>query len=111
MFWHWSLTSSIFSLIGSAQDRLLAEFPTDPSDCSAERSESKQDLEAILPLVLGRMMFWVWQTPIMLMSYAWALFLVGYFVLILVPLFDGQDVNLTPLVSTHLRNSCQRPLR
>ena len=93
MLWHWSLTPSIFSLVGSAQDRLLAGLPTDPPDYSTERGGSKEDLEAVLPLVLGHMMFWVWQI------------LMRYFVLILVPLNDGHDVNLTPLVSTNFEKS------
>lgn len=96
MLWHWSLTSSIFSLI-SVPERILRELPRDARACNAERGE-KGDLRALLPLVLGDMMFWLWQTPIMLTSYGWVLFLVGYFVLILAPLFASEDVGLGSLV-------------
>lgn len=96
MLWHWSLTSSIFSLI-SVPERILRELPRDARACNAERGD-KGELRALLPLVLGDMMFWLWQTPIMLTSYGWVLFLVGYFVLILAPLFASEDVILGSLV-------------
>ena len=102
MFWHWSLTASIFSLISSAQDRLLDEFPGEIPSADTTDTEMQGDPDIILPLVQGRMMFWVWQTPMMLMSYGLALFLVGYFILILAPVFDGTHVNLTPLVCSSL---------
>lgn len=98
MLWHWSLTSSIFSIISSAQDRLLREFPSDTPEDGVERAEQKGDLDSVLPLVLGYMMCWVWQTPIMLMSYAWVLFLVGYLIVVLVPFYDGRNVSQSRLV-------------
>jgi hypothetical protein len=87
----------VTSLISSAQDKLLNEFPTGVRNNTTD-SEIQGDPNNILPLIQGRMMFWVWQTPMMLMSYGVALFLVGYFVLILAPFFDGTHVDLNRLL-------------
>lgn len=113
IFWNWSLMASIFSLISSAQQRLLREFPKDTSK-DADRGSSRgqpgdssvEEIQALLDLVLSWppqgdaeskpterplsfTMIWIWQTPMMLMSYAWLLFLLGYALHLLTPIFDG----------------------
>ncbi|KAK6192896.1 hypothetical protein LQW54_013015 [Pestalotiopsis sp. IQ-011] len=112
IFWNWSLMASIFSLISSAQQRLPGEFPEDTSkdtdrDSSRGRpsDSSVEEIQALLDPVLSWpsqgdaeskpterplsfTMIWIWQTPMMLMSYAWLLFLLGCALHLLTPIFD-----------------------
>lgn len=109
MFWHWSLLNACFALISSVQQRFLTELP-----------EKKDEIDAWRPCLLGVLnlalginhsdktwsgprpiscaMVWVWQTPMMLMNYSWVLFLLGYAIHILTPIFDGKHNDLTPTV-------------
>ncbi|KAI2617141.1 hypothetical protein GGR54DRAFT_641246 [Hypoxylon sp. NC1633] len=103
LLWHWSLFLSTFSLIGSAHQRLLRHLPSLEKD-SQEFDDSKIQLALNLflqpPLsvanlntkleprrISGRML-WIWQCPMMLMNYSWVLFLVGYALHLLTPVFD-----------------------
>lgn len=112
MFWHWSLLDACFALISSVQQRFLAELP----DKRDEFDEWKPHLLATLNLALGVnhsdktwssprpvscAMIWVWQTPMMLMNYSWVLFLLGYAIHILTPIFDGKHDALTQTVRVY----------
>lgn len=43
------------------------------------------------PLVLDWKLAWVWQTPMMLMSFSWLCFVLGYFLYFLTPLLAQSD--------------------
>jgi hypothetical protein len=43
------------------------------------------------PLVPDWKLAWVWQTPMMLMSYSWVFFVLGYFMYFLTPLLAKND--------------------
>jgi hypothetical protein len=96
MLWHWSFASSVFSLISSAQLRLLDRIPSDLGSGNGQRFLG-------LFLTLGTThraswkMTWVWQCPTMLMSYSWMLFLVGYAIHVLDPVTGGnrEDMDKT----------------
>jgi hypothetical protein len=116
MFWHWSLIASFFSLVSSVQQRLLREFPHDmPTPSALADVYTQKVLKACLSLVLscnrtddqGRhkaslQMIWIWQSSMMLMSYAWLLFFLGYAIHILSPIFatlEGDWSRMTIPVS------------
>ena len=101
MFWHWSLIASFFSLISSAQQRLLRELPQQAPGAVVDDDRMQNLVQASLQLVLSSdpthkkdaqppslQMIWVWQSPTMLMSYAWMLFFLGYALHILTPVFE-----------------------
>ncbi|KAK4675227.1 hypothetical protein QC764_0075820 [Podospora pseudoanserina] len=113
MLWNWSLFLSFFALISSAHQRLLRLLPKDPSD---ELSEA--DLARCLSLFLqppvppgkgdrmfqrgiSRRMVWFWQCPTMLMSFSWVLFLVGYTLHLLTPVFDASLAEFNTVVSLY----------
>ncbi|KAK4671616.1 hypothetical protein QC764_0097070 [Podospora pseudoanserina] len=109
MLWNWSLFLSFFALISSAHQRLLRRLPENSSD---ELSDA--DLAICLCLFLqppappgpgdrmfhrgiSRKMVWFWQCPTMLMSYSWVLFLVGYAIHLLTPVFDASLAEYTTI--------------
>jgi len=89
--------------VSSAQDRLLELLPAEKI-----KDMDKNQLQKLLRLLLrpastaqcepgvnsllepGPKMFWVWQTPLMLMSLSWVAFLVGYELCILTPCIQGK---------------------
>jgi hypothetical protein len=64
---------------------------------------SKGDVEnvpgALLLLEPDFKMIWVWQTPMMLMSLSWVMFLVGYELYILTPFTQGEGWSVESAVS------------
>ncbi|KAI6080242.1 hypothetical protein F4821DRAFT_266088 [Hypoxylon rubiginosum] len=103
MLWNLSLFLSSFSLIDSAHQRLLRHLPKSEAT-GLEFSDTK--LQQALSLFLqppldvadlgakrelrriSNRMLWIWQCPMMLMHYSWVLFLVGYALHLLTPVFD-----------------------
>ncbi|KAI1760087.1 hypothetical protein GGR53DRAFT_526516 [Hypoxylon sp. FL1150] len=103
LLWNWSLFLSSFSLISSAHQRLLRHLPKSKLDgAEFDNARLRQALNLFLqpPLSgadlsdkrrlcrISNRMLWIWQCPIMLMSYSWVLFLVGYALHLLTPFFD-----------------------
>lgn len=112
-FWHCSLSFSIIALISSAHQRLLERFPSTQEEAD---DLTECQLRAILRVFLrpnrprgsgdvdqergaeamesDGCLVWVWQTPMMLMSFSWFWFLVGYVLYIMRPLI-GHDMHST----------------
>ncbi|KAI2620766.1 hypothetical protein GGS26DRAFT_307639 [Hypomontagnella submonticulosa] len=103
MLWNWSLFLSSFSLISSAHQRLLRHLPkSEPEGMAFNDAKLQLALNLFLqpPLDVTNLsvkpalrrissrMLWIWQCPMMLMSYSWVLFLVGYALHLLTPVFD-----------------------
>lgn len=102
MLWNWSFFTSCFALISSAQQRLLRRLPGPEDDDLVFPDEQVQiALNLLLQPVLkvpdggkergrrvSRRMLYVWQNPTMLMSYSWVMFIAGYALHILTPVFD-----------------------
>jgi hypothetical protein len=111
MLWHWSFFMSSFALISSAHQRLLRHLPQ-KVDSDFNQEQIKVALTLFLqpplePISLGakveerrisRKMLWVWQCPTMLMSYSWVLFLVGYALHVLNPVFDPSQAKISSKV-------------
>ena len=84
--WHCSLWLSITALINSTQLRMLGLLP----DSVAEADRwTDEELRGRLKVVLRSRqsgdemeksvwLLWTWQSPLMLMSWAWVCFIVGY---------------------------------
>lgn len=112
MLWHWSFFTSSFSLISSAHQRLLRHLPEKDDDLEYNEDKIRLALTLFLqpPLEpaspsakvkqrrISRRMLWVWQCPTMLMSYSWVLFLVGYALHVLNPVFDPSQADISPKV-------------
>ncbi|KAK4170957.1 hypothetical protein QBC36DRAFT_350684 [Triangularia setosa] len=105
MLWNWSLFMSFFALISSAHQRLLRRLPEEPSDLLSD-GDLVRCLSLFLqpPVAPGDKMFnrdisarmlWFWQCPTMLMSFSWVLFLAGYTLHILTPIFDASKAEFT----------------
>ncbi|KAI0169921.1 hypothetical protein GGR52DRAFT_487888 [Hypoxylon sp. FL1284] len=110
LLWNWSLFLSTFSLISSAHQRLLRHLPKSEEDVAVFTDTKLQlalnlflkpavdvtdlDVEPPLRPVSSRML-WIWQCPMMLMSYSWVLFLVGYAVHLLTPVFDPSQADMS----------------
>jgi len=112
MLWHWSFFMSSFALISSAHQRLLRHLPgKDDLDYDEDKIMlalnlflqpplAPADLSAkVQPRQISRRMLWVWQCPTMLMSYSWVLFLVGYALHVLTPVFHPSQAEISPKVS------------
>jgi hypothetical protein len=124
MLWHWSLILSIFALISSAHQRLLRHLPSDKS-CSGRLESGFQEsfdddkIKLALNLFLSpplpptgsnnkpptpptreisSRMVWMWQCPVMLMNYSWVLFLVGYGLHVLKPVFEPSQTHISKAV-------------
>lgn len=115
MLWHWSLILSIFALISSAHQRLLRHLPSDKFQEPFDDDKIKLALNLFLsPPVrpkgtnknsssqptreISSRMVWMWQCPVMLMSYSWVLFLVGYGLHVLKPVFDPSQTHISKAV-------------
>lgn len=115
MLWHWALILSIFALISSAHQRLLRHLPSDKFQDDFDDAKIKLALNLFLsPPVQGkaldqtspkqwrrrasRRMLWMWQCPTMLMNYSWVLFLVGYGLHVLKPVFDPDTAETSKTV-------------
>ena len=101
--WHCSFWLSVFSLLSSMQGRILDQLPKDRYNTLSEarlqlllrivvtrQSRYKSDLESkktSVKLVIQSDLFMIffWQSSLMLMSYSWAPFLVGYALYLLTP--------------------------
>ncbi|KAI1370823.1 hypothetical protein F4677DRAFT_437309 [Hypoxylon crocopeplum] len=110
LLWNWSLFLSTFSLISSAHQRLLRHLPRSEQD-SQEYNDDKLQLALNLFLQppvkvaslsakpearrISSRMLWIWQCPMMLMSYSWVLFLVGYALHLLTPVFDPSQAEIS----------------
>ncbi|KAI9164086.1 hypothetical protein HJFPF1_05722 [Paramyrothecium foliicola] len=120
MLWNWSFFLSTFALISSAHQRLLRHLPKkEEKDCQVEFSDEKIKLALNLFLQppphptklptknspepqhrrISIKMLWVWQCPTMLMSYSWVLFLVGYALHVLTPVFDSSHSEISSKVA------------
>ena len=126
--WYCSLSLSIWAIITSSQQgNLLRSLPS----VSRTQETSRQDLDYILEAILHRsksqdlgrhrggaggsfgvshyVMLCVWQCPMMLMSYAWATFLIALTVYVCTPLINGDawgdetKVTLSPLTDLIVR--------
>ncbi|KAF2650658.1 hypothetical protein K491DRAFT_608412 [Lophiostoma macrostomum CBS 122681] len=111
MLWNWSFFMSTFSMIGSAPTRLLQHLPEKDNNEKYDERTVKIALNLFLRPVdksaraggkmkarkISRSMLWVWQCPAMLMSYSWVLFLIGYALHVLSPVFSPSlgDVSST----------------
>lgn len=99
MLWNWSFFLSTFSMIGSAPTRVLQHLPKkDQAHCSEDDIKCALNLflqplsaESTKHREISWRMLWAWQCPAMLMSYSWVLFLVGYTLHILTPIFDESQ--------------------
>jgi hypothetical protein len=115
MLWHWSLILSIFALISSAHQRLLRHLPSEKFQEPFDEDKIKLALNLFLsPPVrpkgskknppspaerrISLRMIWMWQCPVMLMSYSWVLFLVGYGLHVLKPVFDTSQTHVSKVV-------------
>lgn len=115
MLWHWSLILSTFALISSAHQRLLRHLPTDRFQENFDEEKIQLALNLFLspPVRLketegnspkrfrrqsSSRMIWIWQCPTMLMSYSWVLFLVGYALHVLKPVFDPSRTEVSKKV-------------
>ncbi|KAH6645123.1 hypothetical protein BKA67DRAFT_542100 [Truncatella angustata] len=112
MLWNWSLFLSTFALISSAHQRLLRYLPEKDDEPFDERRLIEALSLFLRPPVprgnntFGRRrsnkMLWFWQCPIMLMNYSWVLFLLGYTLHLLTPVFDPSqaEMSLTAAIIT-----------
>jgi len=104
--WHISVWLSVFALVSSAQQRFLEKLPNGPHDMPdvqvrktlrlmLKPSSTPTQITDSGPdrarLEADPKMVWVWQSPLMLMSFSWVTFLVGYELYLLTPLIR-QDV-------------------
>jgi len=96
VLWYWSLSLSIFSLISSTIDQLLEWLPSEQQE---DMSEDRR--KAVLGLLVEQhrgelnlsprwVMVWVWQCPVMLMSWSWVFFYGGLLLHILTPVLPSQ---------------------
>ncbi|KAK5682671.1 hypothetical protein LTS10_005800 [Elasticomyces elasticus] len=108
LFWYNGLWFSIFALVSFSQQRMIDQIPTsDPKQCSNIVSQAhaqsllhlflkptggEHDIEATRGVhrrfVLDWRLAYAWQTPTMLMSYAWLSFMLGYAMYLLTPLLS-----------------------
>ncbi|TLD13524.1 uncharacterized protein PgNI_04889 [Pyricularia grisea] len=116
MLWNWSFFTSCFALISSAQQRLLRRLPGPEDDDLVFPDEQVQIALNLLlqPVVrppgggkekgrrVSRRMLYIWQNPTMLMSYSWVMFIAGYALHILTPVFDPSqgEVSSTVAIAT-----------
>ncbi|OTB05370.1 hypothetical protein M426DRAFT_10695 [Hypoxylon sp. CI-4A] len=106
MLWNWSLFFSFFSLISSAHQRLLRHLPmSEPHGLEFNDAKLQLALNLFLQPPLNVLdlsvkpdlrrissrMLWIWQCPMMLMSHSWVLFIVGYALHLLTPVFDPSQ--------------------
>jgi hypothetical protein len=127
LFWKCSLWLSIASLIFWVSQRLLEQLPDSPDNAwdkehlehvlrlilrpcgapKAKRDAKVDPREESLPTVkvtvhsweLDPWMIWVWQSPMMLMSYSWVCFIIGYGLYLLTPIIYGQEWTVQESVS------------
>ncbi|KAK8108514.1 A-pheromone receptor PreA [Apiospora sp. TS-2023a] len=113
--WYSSLFLSIFALISPSQLRLLEQLPQTTGDAGALNHEEirrlmltvvREDRTTERRLEEGNaptsfktdpVLTWIWQSPMMLMSYSWVLFLVGYLCYVLTPLIPGSQESMKPV--------------
>ncbi|KAI6340269.1 hypothetical protein MCOR25_011230 [Pyricularia grisea] len=112
MLWNWSFFTSCFALISSAQQRLLRRLPGPEDDDLVFPDEQVQIALNLLlqPVVrppgggkekgrrVSRRMLYIWQNPTMLMSYSWVMFIAGYALHILTPVFDPSQGEVSSTV-------------
>ncbi|KAK8849083.1 hypothetical protein PGQ11_015563 [Apiospora arundinis] len=120
--WYSSLFLSIFALISSSQLRLVEQLPRTTEEVALLSNEEIRRLM----LCIGRedrkrtserrleegnelpcfktdpILTWTWQSPMMLMSYSWLLFLVGYLCYVLTPLIPRDQVGTRPAVEVSI---------
>lgn len=105
---------SVFALISSAHQRLLRHLPTDKfQDFDDAKIKLALNLFLSPPVPLkipirdapgkytrqaSLRMIRMWQCPVMLMSYSWALFLVGYGLRMLKPIFHTSQAEVSKTV-------------
>jgi len=103
--WQISLWLSIFALVSSAPERLLAMIPDDILEMELSETEEAALLRIVLTrpgaslgqaghsedLVVDLKLLWVWQSPMMLMSLSWVTFLMGYTLYGLTPLIQHSN--------------------
>jgi hypothetical protein len=114
LFWHISFWLSIFALISSAQQRLLERLPE--RHCNLSDDQIRKALPVLLKLSkpstrdvesgchslyfeVDPKLIWVWQNPMMLMSFSWVTFLVGYELYLLTPLIHQDSWTVESIVS------------
>ncbi|KAK8022094.1 hypothetical protein PG993_012861 [Apiospora rasikravindrae] len=115
--WYSSLWLSIFALISSSQLRLIEQLPRTTEVANSlgnedvyrlmlsvvrrdRNNETERTLEGNLPpcFKADAALTWVWQSPVMLMSYSWVLFLVGYLCYIVTPLIPRSWEATRPII-------------
>jgi hypothetical protein len=71
--------------------------------CEYDRpQEGDAEKQPETSLIQDFWLLWTWQSPLMLMSYAWGCFIAGYVLHLLSPLLHGQPWNVECTVSTYL---------
>lgn len=110
LFWYCSLWFSVFALVGFSHQRLIDALPGQDLHVGTDAFEKTQ-IESALRLVLSKRsntrpqqedpengpynqrsfvfdwaLAYVWQYPLMLLSYSWLFFLLGYGIYILNPM-------------------------
>jgi hypothetical protein len=121
LLWYCSFFLSTFALISSAQQRLLELIPDfNLKNLSAAELSTLGDLVLVESVnstaakklkpcngtpdadpehasqpqkEVSQKMIWIWQSPMMLMSWSWVFFLVGYCLYLLTPLIHGLPWN------------------
>ena len=123
MLWHSSFILSIFGLVSSAQQRVLELIPTVLEDhvtetvrqryislvldCpktraatfQEEKSRQLEEQRSDDRWTVSIWTFWILQTPTMLMSWSWVLFLLGYALYLLSPVVPKRVKKEPPLAS------------
>lgn len=124
LFWHCSLWLSLFSLMSSAQYRVIEQLPEDQHSAisnarlqlllrivvTRHKHDPKPDVEnadqgGSSRVQQDRCMIYFWQSTTMLMSFSWTLFLAGYAVYLGTPVLRG-NVWTTEQTVSYLLFSC-----
>ena len=120
-FWYSSLVLSIFGLLLASQQTAVLQLLGKPPTQTLNRCEEKADVGRFLPLILTKIrsldtesandsysiqkwrprwkMVFIWQCPIMFLSYSISCFLVGLTLLVCTPLIRGDGWNTASNVS------------
>ena len=106
MLWQSSFWLSIFSLISTAQERLLDQIHEGTLTANDSLDVDVRPLLSLVlrparehgtrgkrldTMVIDLRLLWLWQSSLMLMSMSWVSFLIGYLLYVLTPLINRDD--------------------
>lgn len=111
LFWYAGLWFSIFALVSFSQQRMIDQIPKgqlkdlpetdDKALCRAllrlflrpqgDQSDLEKGRHTTQHLVFDWKLAFLWQYPMMMMSYSWVCFLLGYAIYLLSPLLPTND--------------------